>query len=88
MSRNWSVKLNETDVSDTGVIDGVGGEGNNVEVMTVWTIGETAADKSGQWRGSLQEAGDDGVPAVATGTFYSGFGNDGKMVGAFGANKQ
>ena len=88
MARNWSVTLNETDISDTGVIDGVGGVSNDVEVGTVWAIGETKAAKSGQWRGALQEAGDDGVPMVGTGTFYTHYGNDGRMVGAFGVTKQ
>ena len=56
--------------------------------MTKWTIDGTAGDAAGQWTGSLKDNGDDGVPKVATGTFYSTYGADGKMVGAFGANKQ
>ncbi len=86
-SRNWSVELEESTIGDTGPIssDGTaGGAGNE----TVWTIGETAADESGSWTGSLQENGDDGVPAIATGTFYTEYDTAGKMVGAFGANKQ
>ena len=88
-ARDWSVKLNKTDITSDGSIDGVGGDQNNVEVGTVWTIGEDAAAKSGQWRGSLQEIDpDDDVPMVATGTFYTEYGEAGRMVGGFGANKQ
>ena len=87
-SRDWSVKLNETDISDGGVIDGLGGAGNAEQVGTVWTRRGTAATKSGQWSGALYNNGDDGVPQVATGTFYTEFNRDGKMVGAFGAKKQ
>ena len=80
-SRNWSVKLNGSAISDGG---GIG----TPTAGTEWTIGETAADDAGNWTGSLQENGDDGVPTIATGTFYSTYGTAGKMVGAFGANKQ
>ena len=62
--------------------------GNTENQMTVWTIDGTAGSKSGQWSGSLQDNGDDGVPKVGTGTFHSTYGQDGRMVGAFGANKQ
>ena len=87
MSRDWSVALSSSTVSDTG---GIAGDpdttGNTDAQMTVWTMGGVDGDASGQWSGALAEAGDDGVPAVATGTFYSEFGRAGKMVGAFGAN--
>ena len=85
MSRDWSVGLNETDISDTGVIDGTNDA--NEQVGTVWTIDGVDADASGQWSGNLQEA-EGGVPQVATGTFYSTYGTAGKMVGAFGANQE
>ena len=88
MARDWSVALNETDISDGGVIDGLGGDANDVPVGTAWTIGGTAAAKSGGWSGSIQDNGDDGVPKVASGTFYTEYGTAGRMVGAFGANKQ
>ena len=37
---------------------------------------------------SLQDNGDDDVPKVATGTFFSKYGTAGNMVGGFGATKQ
>ena len=91
MSRNWSVELKEAGLSDDGAIGSGTAADNSAITMaeTVWTIDEDAAEASGQWSGQLQEAGtDDGVPQVATGTFYSTYGDDGKMVGAFGVNKQ
>ena len=84
MSRDWSVELNETAVTDAGVITLL--ETTATDAATVWTIGEDAAAGSGEWGGNLREEGDDGVPTVATGTFYTEFGREGKMVGAFGAN--
>ena len=81
-SRDWSVELKEATVADGGAIAGPATEG------TVWTRGETAADASGTWSGALREQGDDGVPDIATGTFHSEYGRDGRMVGAFGANTE
>ena len=85
-SRDWSVELKETDIGDDGAIDGI--VGDDVQVGTVWTIDGTAAGQSGQWSGSLRDNGDDGVPKVATGTFYSKYSTAGTMVGGFGVNKQ
>ena len=78
---SWSVKLNSSPINSGG---GIGQEMGG----TTWTIDETAADKAGQWSGNLQNIGEDKVPQVATGTFYSEYGSAGKMVGAFGANKE
>ena len=85
-SRGWMVELKETDISSAGVIDGT--DADTAPVGTVWTIGEKAAKTSGEWSGALQELGTDGVPKVATGTFDAWYGTAGRMVGAFGANKQ
>ena len=81
-SRNWSVELKEAAIADGG------GIARDTADDTVWTIGGTAAAASGAWSGTLQDNGADGVPKVATGTFNSTYGGDGRMVGAFGANKQ
>ena len=85
-SRNWSVELKKSGIGNTGVITGSDGTGDPMK--TVWTIGDTAAPESGQWSGNLWDNGDDSVPKVATGTFFSTYSNDGKIVGAFGANKE
>ena len=82
MSRPWSVELKEAAIAPTGGIT------RTADDDTVWTIDDTAAASSGEWSGSLYDNGADGVPKVGTGTFYSTYGQDGKMVGAFGVNKQ
>ena len=84
-SRDWSVTLNGSQIGDDGEI---GNASASTGVDTVWSIGDNAAAASGQWSGSLLNQPTDGVPQVATGTFYTTYGNDGRMVGAFGANKQ
>ena len=82
MSRDWSVELKEASLAATG---GISRDAAN---DTVWTIGGNAAAASGAWSGSLQDNGKDGVPKVGSGTFHSTYGGDGRMVGAFGVNKQ
>ena len=81
-ARDWSVELKEAAVSGTGEIS------RTADDDTVWSMGGTAASASGEWSGNFYENGDDLVPKVGTGTFYTEFGADGKMVGAFGVNKQ
>ena len=88
-ARDWSVELAASSVSATGAIAGdPDTTGNTDAQMTVWTIGGTDGDAAGQWSGDLWNNGDDGVPQAGTGTFYSEFGEAGKMVGAFGVNLQ
>ena len=61
---------------------------------TTWSMGGTAADRSGTWSGQMYDEmpGDaptgDGsnIPTTVTGTFYSEFDSVGRMVGAFGAD--
>ncbi len=99
-SRDWSVKLNKSAIADGGAITGVpdtAGTGldtvNTGDQSTVWTIGGNAAAASGMWSGDLKDTAAtatdvSGVPKIATGTFYTEFGTAGRMVGAFGANKE
>ena len=93
MSRDWSVELMESAIGDTGLIRRSDDDNSDLAAtdpgaMTKWTIGGTAASASGEWSGTLYEPGADTVPAIATGTFYTEYGSSGKMVGAFGVNKQ
>ena len=90
MSRNWSVALNESTVGNTGAIAGDPATSGNTDAqMTVWTIDGTDAEAGGSWSGTLYENGNpSGVPQIATGTFHSTYGTDGRMVGAFGANEE
>ncbi|MCY4405337.1 MAG: hypothetical protein OXC15_03135 [Rhodospirillaceae bacterium] len=86
-SRSWSVELKESMIGAAGPISSDGTD-TGAGAETVWTIGETAAAAGGQWRGTLYDNDDGGVPQVATGTFHSTYGLDGQMVGAFGVDKQ
>ncbi len=81
------------DIPTTTVNESAAGAG------TVWTIGGNSAARSGIWGGTMYEEtpGDpsatgpgDGsnIPDTVTGTFYSEFSTIGRMVGAFGAEKQ
>ena len=81
-SREWSVELMESVIADDGGIS------RAAENDTVWTIGGIDGAASGEWSGNLREEGTDGVPKVATGIFNTEYGTAGRMVGAFGANKQ
>ena len=91
MHRDWSVELKTSAISTTGGITGTAADAAAGDQDTVWTIGGTdatdAAIANGAWSGNLREEGTDGVPAVATGVFYTEFNRSGKMVGAFGATK-
>ena len=86
MSRDWSVELKEAAVAATGGITRIGTDQTDND--TVWTIDGGAAAASGEWSGTLYDNDDGGIPKVGTGTFYSEYGTAGRMVGAFGANKQ
>ena len=63
---------------------------------TVWSINGNAAPSSGTWSGMMYDElpgdppGGDGnnIPTTMTGTFYSEFSTVGRMVGAFGADKE
>ena len=86
--RNWSVELMKQGVGATGQILGDDGADGGTPKMTKWTIDDTTAGANGQWSGNLYDNGDDGVPKVGTGTFYSRYSSSGRMVGAFGVKKQ
>ena len=63
---------------------------------TVWSINGNAAPSSGTWSGTMYDelpggppGGDNNnIPTTVTGTFYSEFSTVGRMVGAFGADKE
>ncbi len=85
MARDWSVELTDQAVSAGGVIAGAG---STARQLTRWTIGGKSVSDSGEWTGTFRDNGDDGVPKVVTGTFYTEFGHEGRMVGGFGATRQ
>ena len=61
---------------------------------TTWSIDGNSAARSGTWSGTMYDempgnapTGDgSNIPTTVTGTFYSEFGDQGRMVGAFGAD--
>ena len=82
-SKDWSVELKRAGWDD-------GGAFGSSTAMTAWSINGNAAADSGSWSGRMyDEAEDDSdVPTTAIGSFQSHYGESGRMVGAFGANKQ
>ncbi len=87
--RNWSVKLQKTTIGSTGNFS-ANIVNKDAPSRTIWTKDGIAAPVSGEWDGELYESdgSDNSLPFVAVGHFYSEYHNDGRMVGAFGANKQ
>ena len=63
---------------------------------TTWSINDNASPRSGTWSGQMYDekpgtapTGDgSNIPTTATGTFYSEFSTIGRMVGAFGVDKE
>ncbi len=96
----WSVSLHRAPWGTTGAFATPTTDDTNTaanETMgTTWSIDGTSAPRSGTWSGQMYDemlgdppAGDGSdVPTTATGTFYSEYDSVGRMVGAFGADKQ
>ena len=97
----WSVALHRAtwDTSTNGAfapVDDTNTANVDESEGTTWSIDGASATRSGTWSGQMYDEmpgnapnGDgSNVPTTATGTFYSEFDNVGRMVGAFGANKQ
>ena len=91
----WSVSLARGGLGSAGAIVAP----TTANAGTIWSINDNKAAPSGSWSGTMYDEmpGDaddtppgDGsnIPTTVTGTFYSEFNNAGRMVGAFGANKQ
>ena len=86
----WSVTLNRSSAWATD-----GGITGPTSDATVWSVNGNKALASGTWSGTMYDEmpGDppngDGsnIPTAVTGTFYSEFSTIGRMVGAFGAEK-
>ena len=91
-----------SNISETGAIstsENRDGTAVDESRSTVWSIDGNSAAASGTWRGQMYDElpglstvtppGDDSnIPTTVTGTFYSEFSTIGRIVGAFGANKQ
>ena len=99
----WSVSLHRAGIGAAGAIsapvDNAATTTVNEAMGTTWTIGENSGGRSGTWSGTMYDEApgntDDtppgdgsNIPTTVTGTFYSEFSTIGRMVGAFGADKQ
>ena len=90
----WSVALNNGGLGSSG--GSITAPTGDDALGTVWSINGNAAPASGTWSGTMYDEmpgdppGGDGsnIPTTVTGTFYSEFSTIGRMVGAFGADKQ
>ena len=86
----WSVALARGGIGAAGAISAPAAD------PTVWSINGNEAPASGTWSGTMYDempgVAPDGdgsnIPTTVTGTFYSEFSTIGRMVGAFGADKQ
>ena len=99
----WSVSLHRAGWGADGAItaptDDAATTDVNEAMGTTWSIGDNSGGRTGTWSGQMydEKPGDpsatgpgDGsnIPTTVTGTFYSEFSTIGRMVGAFGADKQ
>ena len=95
----WSVTLNRAPWGTAGAFTSTADTTNTTADGTVWSINGNPAPESGTWSGQMYDelpgtaeadpAGDgSNIPTTVTGTFYSEFSTIGRMVGAFGADKQ
>ena len=82
----WSVELRTAGIAADGAIAARG----NDTARTVWSIDgqEGTAAGSPSWLGRFHDVDEDKVPKVATGTFAASYGDIGRMIGAFGTNRQ
>ena len=79
MKPAWSVELMEHGISGVGIA---------ADAKTKWTISDTAADAGGSWAvGFYGKRPKQQQPAGVAGGFKASYGNDGHMVGAFGAER-
>ena len=83
-SPTWTVKLMERTIDDDG-----GLSGGTASQLTEWSLSEndSAAAKSGDWDVSFYDKTGTNQPKGVAGGFHSAYGNDGRMVGAFAAEK-
>ena len=82
----WSVELQSAGIAADGAIEARG----NDAARTVWSIGgqDGTAAGSPTWSGRFHDVDEDKVPKVATGAFAASYGDIGRMIGAFGTNRQ
>ena len=82
----WSVALGAAAISADGTIAASGSD----TAGTVWSIGGQDGPAAGlpTWSGQFHDVDEDKVPQVATGMFEASYGDIGRMIGAFGTDRQ
>ncbi len=79
----WSVELMEHAIAGVGVADDL-----DPAPKTKWTLDGTAAAAAGDWSAAFYDIPDkQHQPKGVAGGFVSHYGSDGRMVGAFGAER-
>ena len=82
MTPDWSVELMKQDIADKGIAN------NSAGKMTKWTVDGTAGDAAGTWTAEFYDVPEgQHQPMGVAGGFQAEFGSDGRMVGAFGAER-
>ena len=82
MDPGWTVTLPETAITSTGAV------ARADTVMTTWAVGSSEGDAAGGWQAQLVNTGadrNDNLPTGVAGAFNAEFGQQGRMLGAFGA---
>ena len=80
---NWTVTLSAAAITTTGAVD------RAATVMTTWAVGDSEANAAGGWQAQLSNTGaerNDNLPTGVSGAFNANFNEQGRMIGAFGAN--
>ena len=82
----WSVELESAAIEADGAIEAHG----NDTAGTLWSIRKVEGTAAGSptWSGQFHDVDEKKVPKVATGTFAATYGDIGRMIGAFGTDRQ
>ena len=83
MDPDWTVTLSTAPVTDAGAV------ARAATVMTQWAVGSNMANAAGGWEAQLSNTGavrNDNLPTGVSGAFNADFNEQGRMIGAFGAN--
>ena len=80
---DWKVELEKAII-----VGSDGGVGATINPKTKWTAGGTAADAAGDWSAHFYDLPEDQhQPTGVAGGFQAEHGDEGRMVGAFGAER-
>ncbi len=83
---DWTVTLGSAALNDGGAVARVGA---GVDPNVTWAVGSVKANAAGSWEAQLSNSGarrNDDLPTGIAGAFNTTFNEQGRMIGAFGAN--